>query len=406
MARTGKLDFVPKIIALWEAEGLDHRTALACRDALKEITEVDHGRGLGAWKAFWEAEGKGYVKPSARPSGGSGEGEGSGEGTGTAGTAPKEAEPEKKRITTVTREMPLNFTTTGRGGAASSTIPLLVIHDDTWSPEYFDPYLQCLDDIYTIYYVELPKISALVELYKDKPDKIKKNIGGFPFYPYEALCDAFDEARKEQGHTKFAILAHGFSTIVAQRYLTKYADNVTHVIFAGALPGDDAYGNALEKLQGKAAGWKEKEIVRAVDYHYITDEKTFKRFYDPKDDNELAALERKWFTIMFANPQDSEIGRIWERSRTAANTSLKAAEREQCQSPPFDISREKKPPVPLLVISGKKSVWFGEADGERVAKNYPRGRHVVLAEAANMPWFDDPKGFQKAVRDFVQSLAK
>lgn len=380
-----ELRFVEPILEAWQANELDYRLALVSREALKAITEQDYGFDVERWQDFWKAEGEGYVRPSERPDD---------EGDTTVEAAPEE---EKRRITTVTRDFALSFTTTGRG-----VQPLLVIHDDTWRPDYFDPYLSCIGDLFKIYYVELPTISQLVEIYKDKPDKIKRNIGGFPYYPYDALCDAFDEARRKEGHEDFAVMAHGFSTMVAQRYLSKYGENVTMAIFVGTFPNDDAYGDVLDKLRAKNA--KDKEIVHAVDYHYITDEKTFTRFYDPKDDRELAALERKWFTMMFANPQDPAISEIWQRAMAPTNTSLKAAEQEQCQSPPYDVAREKHPACPVLVISGKKSVWFGENEGERVAQNYPKSRHVVLENAANMPWFDDPAGFQKAVRDFVRDF--
>ena len=62
--------------------------------------------------------------------------------------------------------------------------------------------------------------------------------------------------------------------------------------------------------------------------------------------------------------------------------------------------------VPVLVISGGKSLWFGPKDGERVAANYPVSQHVVLPNAAMMPWFDDPAGFDKAVRTFMKRYVK
>ncbi|MFC1708029.1 alpha/beta fold hydrolase [Planctomycetota bacterium] len=395
MGRTLELRFVDRILEAWTqaAEELDYRMVLACRDALREITEQDFGRELKRWQAFWDENKTGYVKPSELD-----EPEEESNDEDEEATEARDEREKKSRVTTVTREMPLSFTTTGREGA----LALLVVHDDTWSPAYFDPYLSCLDDLFKIYYVELPSISQLEEVYKDKPEKLKRNIGGYPFYPYDALCDAFDDARKEQGHQRFALFAHGFSTMVAQRYLSKYADNVSHAIMVGTFPGDDAYGNMLDRLRAKGSSTRDKELERAVDFHFITDEKTFTRFYDPKDDRELQALERKWFTIMFADRTDPEISDLWDKARLPQSSSLKLTVKEQCQSPPFDVMREKRPAIPVLVISGKKSIWFGEADGERVAKNYPINKHVVLPDAANMPWFDDPAGFQRAVRDFMR----
>ncbi|MHC4829718.1 MAG: hypothetical protein ACYTFT_05095 [Planctomycetota bacterium] len=395
MGRTENLEYVEPIIKAFEEAdaAMQYRLVLACEAALVELTEQKLGRKSANWREFWDKRGEGYVRPSER------EDEEDDDGTVKKDGEDDEADgPKREKITTVTREMPLNFTTTGSDGAMA----LLVIHDDNWGPSYFEPYLDCLSDVFKIYYVELPKISELVEHYKDKPGKIKKNIGGYPFYPYDALCDAFDMARKEQGHEKFALMAHGFSTMVAQRYLSKYSENVSHAIFVGTFPGDDAYGNMLDRLSAKGSATKDKEIVNGVNFHFITDEKTFTRFYDPKDNTELEALERKWFSIMFADRQDPEIGEIWDRSKSPMSLSLELNKKEQSQSPPFDISRENKPRVPVLVISGKKSMWFGEQEGNRVARNYPVSQHLVLPEVANMPWFDDPAGFQKGVRDFLK----
>ncbi len=133
----------------------------------------------------------------------------------------------------------------------------------------------------------------------------------------------------------------------------------------------------------------------------MTDTKTRKTFYTPKTDEEFQALQRKFFAVQFANPQDPEIQEVWQRCQKPANLSIKANEAEESLSPPWDVSREKKINVPVLVISGEKSEWFKPVDGARVASNYPMGTHVVMKNAAMMPWFDDPAEFQKTVRDFL-----
>lgn len=382
LAALADLQAVGPTLTVWEkakAEG-DYRTELACADALRSLTAKDFGRNYDAWKAFWDAESEGFIKPS--PSSGE---------TDASTVAEKEVKKESK---TVARGIELNFTTSGREGA----LPLLVIHDDAWTPEYFDPYLSTLDDLFKIYTIELPPVSKL---------KIKKhNIGGYPYYPYDELCDAFEDLRKQRKIKKFALFAHGFSTMVAQRYLSKYGDQVEVVILAGTFPGDDAYGMVLDRLRAKATSMKDKELERAVDFHFITDEKTWKHLYMPTSDKELEALERKFFTIQFANQQDPAIADLWKRAAKPTSKSIKAYALEECQSPPFDVSREKRPSVPVLVISGGKSLWFGPKDGERVAANYPVSQHVVLPNAAMMPWFDDPAGFDKAVRTFMKRYVK
>jgi pimeloyl-ACP methyl ester carboxylesterase len=270
-----------------------------------------------------------------------------------------------------------------------------VIHDDSWNPHYLTPYLSSLEDVCRIYTIELPSITKL--------EIKKRNIGGFPYWPYNELCDAFDEIRKQYKHEKFAIMAHGFSTMIAMRYLSKHGENVSHAILVGSFPGDDAYGKMLDKLSAKATGQlHDKELDHAVKFHFINDEKTFKRFYDPKSNEELEALEYKFFSLMFADQQDPEIAEIWNRCKLPKNVDLKAMQKEECESPPFDIMRETHPNVPVLVISGAKSIWFSAEDGKRVAANYPVSQHVVLQNSAMMPWFEENQAFTDAVKAFFK----
>jgi pimeloyl-ACP methyl ester carboxylesterase len=385
IGRMGELEGVDLLLKRWEKlekeKARDFREVLLLEEALGKLTEAAHGRERARWAEWWEKNRAGYKRPS----------EWTEEEKKAAAEARKKAleeQAKKEEVSTTLRDVPLNYTASGKGD-----IPLLVIHDDTWNPRYLSPYLSSLEDICRVYYMELPSITKL---------QIKKrNIGGFPYWPYDELCDAFDEMRKQGKHEKFAILAHGFSTMIAMRYLSKYGENVSHAILVGAFPGDDAYGNMLDKLSAKATGQlKDRELDNAIKFHFITDEKTFTRFYSPKSNDELEALERKFFTIMFANPQDPEIAEIWDRCKRPGSTDMKIMESEQCQSPPFDILREQKPKVPVLVISGAKSIWFGPADGDRVAKNYPLGQHVVLPNSSMMPWFEESAAFADAVKQF------
>lgn len=397
LAGYGDLDLVDRLLGRWEKidkdkarpgspageagrGGYDFREVLAIVDGLGKLTEAKLGYNLAGWQEFWTKNKDGYKRPSQMTE----------DEKKAAIEAKKYAETEeakKENVTTTVRNIPLSYTTSGRG------IPLLVIHDDSWNSSYLEPYLSSLEDICKIYLISLPSITKL--------EIKKRNIGGFPYWPYDELCDAFDEIRKQYKHEKFAIMAHGFSTMIAMRYLSKYPENVSHAILVGAFPGDDSYGNMLDKLSAKATGQlKDKELDRAVKFHFVNDEKTFKRFYDPKSNEELEALDRKFFTIMFANPQDPEIAEIWKRCRRPSSMDMKEMTKEQCQSPPFEVTREKRPNVPVLVISGAKSFWFGPADGDRVAKNYPISQHVVLPNSGMMPWFEESQGFSDAVHAF------
>ncbi len=390
LAGYSELEVVDALLARWAKDKApaQYRDQLAYHGTLVHFTEEKGlGRDVAAWQAFWDkAKAEGWKFPAKMSPD---------EKAALAEAKKKKAEEaeaaEKKEITTEVRGVEYKFTEVGYG-----SIPLIVIPDDSWKPDYFEPYLSILGDACKIYYVELPSIN------KFDRTKLKKNIE-MVYYPVDELCDAFEELRKKAKHEKFAVLAHGFSTLIAQRYLSKYAENVSHVILIGAMPGDDAYGNMLDKLRSKATSQKDKELERLVDSLFITDTKTRKTLYTPKTDKEYEALARKYFSIMFANPQDPEIAEIWARSAKAASLTLKAKKDEECLMPPFDTARERKPNVPMLVIMGERSIWTSVTDGERVQKNYPVSQLVVLKESAMMPWFEEPGRFSDEVKKFLKA---
>jgi pimeloyl-ACP methyl ester carboxylesterase len=378
---------IDPLLARWEkaAKAHDFREEFLIWDALKTIAEMEKECDYKAWADWWKESAGTYKRPSDM----------SEEERKAAAEAADKAATEARRkeeYTTTLREMPVTLTVAGQG-----EIPLLVIPDDSWKPTYLQPYLQGLEDVCRIFIVELPSITKLDQ------SKLKREQN-MVYYPYDQLCDAFDEIRKQYVKSeKFAIMAHGFSTLVAARYLSKYGDNVSHAIFVGCFPGDENYGNLLDGLTRKATGLlKDPELKKAVDFHWVYDTKKKTKQYQPKTDAELEALERKFFSLQFANWQDPEIEEIWLRCRKASNMSIKANDAEQSLSPPFDIMREKKPNCPVLVISGAKSLWFGPKDGDRVAKNYPNGQHLIMKESAMMPWFEEPGAFQDALRAFFE----
>jgi len=369
------------------------RDIVAIVHVLRALTEEKIGPKAADWRAWWDKERGDYRFPREMTAE-----EKEARAKKKAEQAKAAAEEKKDEpVTTVARGIPVTF----RESGASEGIPLLVLHDDTWKPGYFQPYLGSLEDVCRIFYVELPSIQTLEKALKEQGKQLKYNIA-IPEYPVEELCDAFDEIRKQYKYEKFALLAHGGSTLIAQRYLSKHSQNLSHVILVGPISGEDAFGIILDKLRSKATSGKDKELERVVDFHFITDTKTRKNMYQPKSDAELEALERKLFSIMFGNPQDPEIAPMWERCKKEKSTSLKKQKEEECLFPPFDTAREAKPPVPLLVFAGEKSLWTSVADMERVQKNYPVSQLVVLKNSSMMPWFEENEAFTSAVKDFFK----
>jgi pimeloyl-ACP methyl ester carboxylesterase len=383
LANIRKKESINALVARWEKESMEtnFRECIAYWTSLRKLTGRRFKKDFHTWQEWWlnvrdkykfpeemtEEEKKKQAEEEAKK----------GKGKGKKGAAEEEGEKE----TTVVRGIPLTFKTRGTG------IPLLVIHDDTWYDNYFEPYLSSIEKVCKIFYIRLPEVDSF--------ENLKRNIGGMPYYPVDKLVDAFEELRTKFKYRKFAIMAHGFSTLIAQRYLTRHSEKVSHMILMGALSGDEAYGIILNNIEREGNATKDKEMTRMAWWHTIIDEKKNTKQYEPKSDAEKRALQRKMFSMYFANPQDPEIFSIFDRCK-------KPLDYPECLSPEFDTYREKKVPVPILILMGAKCLWTNLKDGERIQKNYPRAELVVFQKSAMMPFIEENAKFTEEIKKFFK----
>ena len=56
---------------------------------------------------------------------------------------------------------------------------------------------------------------------------------------------------------------------------------------------------------------------------------------------------------------------------------------------------------PALVVRGAESVVFHQDDAERLAKNFPGGRQITIAQAGHTVQGDNPKDLVAVLRDFL-----
>lgn len=350
--------------------------------ALADLTPEDHGQDVAKWLEYWAANADGFKLREDFT-----------DADRAELAKARKQEAKKARTTTVARGVTLEHTTAGRG-----KVKLLVIHDDAWDGDYFEPWLSPLHDVVEITYVRLPEIDA----FDEKQVKIKRTPGGMAYMPVDALVDAFDEIRREKGFQRFALMAHGFSSLVAARYVTRHPDKVSHLSFLCGLTGDSAYGNILNEMERFANNvWQDKETTNMIMNHYIDDEKTGRMIYEPADEAEAIALQRKAFDLYWADCQDPAVGEMWEICRKPVYMDMEKRKSHVVISPEFDISREKKPSIPVLVMVGKKSLWTSVVDNERLAKNYPQSRLVVFENSGMFPFIEEADRFQAEMRQFL-----
>lgn len=367
-----------------EADG--YRELVAYTRALSNLTGEKHARDTKKWTEWWAAcKGKAKLAENI-----------------TAADRQALAKEQKKedsesRLKTVERGVTLEYNTKGRG-----KIKLLVLHDDAWSGGYFEPWLEPLHELCEIIYIKLPELKD----FDAKKIKLKRN-GALAYMPVDNLVDAFEAIRKERKFERFALLSHGFSALVAARYVTRHSDHVSHLIYVGGLTGDDAFGKILSNMEKVANNvWKDKEMRHMIDNHYVTDLQSGKTEYEPKDEAEALALQRKAFNVSFADPADPYLGELFEICRKPVILDLEKRKESVYLSPDFDISRERKPDkLPALVIVGRKSLWTDVTDSERLARNYALGKTVVFENSGMFPFVEENEKFIKTLKDFFDKHA-
>lgn len=371
----------PKVKRGVEADG--YRELVSYTRALADLAPVDHGRDVKAWLEWWRTAQDGFKLREDFTEADREE------------LAKKAAEDATRtRTRTKANGVTIQHSSEGRG-----KIKLLVIHDSEWKGDYFRPWLDPLHDLVEVTYVRLPELAD----FDQTEIKLEKSPGGLPYMPVDALADAFDAIRKEKGAERFALLAHGFSTLVAARYVSRHPESVSHLVFVGGLTGDDAYGVILDEIERHGNNvWQDKETTNMVMNHYVDDEKTGRMIYEPKDEAEAIALQRKAFDLYWADPADPFVGEMFELCRTPVELDLEERREDIILSPEFEISREKKPAIPVLVMVGEKTLWSTVHDNERLAKNYPKGKLVRFANSGMFPFIEEPEKFQAELRKLLE----
>jgi pimeloyl-ACP methyl ester carboxylesterase len=60
--------------------------------------------------------------------------------------------------------------------------------------------------------------------------------------------------------------------------------------------------------------------------------------------------------------------------------------------------------LPVLLVNGTRSAVPHEV-GRWLEKNLPQGRRLVLEGAGHAPYWDEPEGFNRGVRQFIEETS-
>ena len=297
--------------------------------------------------------------------------------------AAEEAGHKAKEVKTVARNVPLNFKVRGIGA------PLLVIPLRGYHEDYFQPYLQTIEDICKVHYVRLPKPNDF--------EGLERGPGGTPYYPVDKLVDAFEEARKQFNYKRFAILTHGITSTVAQRYATKYPQSVSHMLFVGAYSGSDAYSKIISTMEAKGKERGDLELEHLAQALTTIDQEGNHK-YEPKDADEATALfGRKSWSLFFFNPHDLAVHLLHTQHELKDGGG-------RVFFPKFDTFKEAKAPAGVLIMNGKHSLWTSVSDAEKIDKHYPNSRMVIFEKSTMMPFVEENEKFSKVVHQFFKDF--
>lgn len=349
----------------------DFREWVLLKHTLEEVTGKYLGSFPADWKNWWEAHKEKFSFDE--------DWEGEEERKRDLEKAEEEGR-KAKEVKSHTRNVDLTIKIRGFGA------PVLVIPQGGWDMEYFQPYMQSIEDICKLHYLKLPPITEFKNL--------KRGSGGIPFYPVDQLVDAFEEVRKQFKYKKFAILGHGITTTVAQRYLSKYPGSVSHMILVGAYSGSDAYGKILRNMEIEGQKRGDLELEHSSQSLQLIDENGNHK-YEPKDSDEKEAIGRKRYSLDFWNPHDRAVHDIYHKyvkGKGSGNSIF----------PEFDTFKEKRLPVPTLILNGKTSLWTSVSDAKKIAKHYPNSMSVIFEKSTMMPFVEETAKFRSAVGSFFK----
>lgn len=342
-----------------------------CKEVMEQITEKYLGGEPLDWKNWWEVNREKF----------SFEEEWEDEDQKKADLEKAEREGKKaKEHKSQTRNVNISFKVRGLG------VPILVLPMGGYHEDYFQPYLQSIEAFCRVHYIRLPKISDFKGL--------ERGAGGIVNYPIDKLVDAFEDLRKQFKYKKFAVMGHSITSTVAQRYVSKYPDSVSHLILVGAYSGADSYGKILGTMEaeGKKRGDLELEH-RAQSLMYIQAQDSHK--YEPKDADEREALGRKAWSLNFRNPHDFVLQKMFTEYRLKGGTG-------SFFPPGFDTFKEKRAKVPTLVCNGKHSLWTSVSDAKKISKHYPNSTMVIFENSTMMPFVEETGRFASVVYKFIK----
>ncbi len=363
------------LIARWKNER-NPLVASYIRRTLEDVTKYYLGPNQAAWASWW-SKAHDTVNLAAPDE----------DAIKVATEAAKKAEEDGKKtveLTTVSPDVDMIHDDVGIG------VPVLVLPEYGYSKELMKPFFMEVEKTAKCEYVELPKITEFRNL---------EEKGGKPYYPIDKLVDAFEESRKAAKADKIAIVACGFNSWIAMRYATRFPKHVVGLIFISPSSSEAKERESVDRIQRKGKADQDTELLHfGMSMNYDTQRRMTEHEIFHMDRNlpvpagEDEALDRKEFSLRFADQQDSMLDELY---------GIHARPLGDCLVPDFKVLNEEVPPVPVLVIEGRQSIYTGEGDVQAVTSHYGAAL-VTFDNSADCPFIEEPEKFSTTVVGFLR----
>jgi pimeloyl-ACP methyl ester carboxylesterase len=313
------------------------------------------------------------------------------------------SEDEKSGDVIKTRVRGTNLSMRSRGQG----LPLLVLPDYSYEKDYLETYLRNLEDTNQIIYMDLPGVNDFTE-------PPLQNAPGLPqpHYPLERIVDAFEEMQKnfiKEGiiKDKFAILAHGISCWIAMTFADRHPKAVRRMILIAAHSGQKAAGEGIEALERRGQELGDLELEHYAQSR-LYDQQSGGYRYQAQQGEESSALQRKSFTVRFADVRDLEIGRIYGPvvEKVVGNGRYRGPKMFRpmggCFIPPFSLFKLNRVPIPTLIMHGQHSIETSLDDSKAIAKHYGKNARVIpFKRSGQMPFIEENEKFVEGIRRFL-----
>jgi proline iminopeptidase len=345
---------VEGVLACWESQPfVESRLGVECYRALRAMTDWEEGLSPARWRTFWDnAKHDWPRRPGA-----------------------KAADPDQTRV----RGVQLTWDARGEG------LPLLVIPDHTIQIDFYKPWLASLEDVCRVIYMQLPEVGNF------DPLRVHEFAPGLPYYPVDLLVEAFEALREQKGIERFALLAHGYNSLIALRYLSRYPDRVSHVVLVGPISGDRSWLKIVNGIQREGDARDDVELSKMARNLLVSP--GGERGYQPASTREWYALLRKTFGLYFGDRSDPAIWELYLQG-------MHERERWESVTPAFELSAQRKVDVPMLVQMGKQSLLTTRKDADRFRAHY-RARVVTYRRSAMCPFVEEAQSWSRDVREFL-----